>query len=76
MHGYGIWSGLPASADSVRFQATCISYLHPPNTTGDDAGVTDGSHTPPGTTLRRAASDSYQQKCEQQKDTSRDFLGK
>lgn len=73
VHRYCIWLSLPAPADSIRFQATCISWLCLPNATGDDAGLKNRSHTPPATALSGAASDLCQQKCredhKQQKET-------
>ena len=47
VHRYCIWLSLPAPADSIRFQATCILHLRLPNAVGDDAGLKDCSHTPP-----------------------------
>lgn len=73
---YWMWLRLPAPADSIRFQATCILRLRLPNAMGDDAGLKDRSHAPPVTALSGAASDLYRQRCrednKQQKGTWRD----
>lgn len=53
VHRYCIRLSLPAPADSIKFQTTCILHLHLPNTIGDNARLTEFSHTPPAMAFRR-----------------------